>query len=257
MIRHSYFTAQMLYSDGAKLIAQLIFMSETEPKKTDTKTIIIAAVIIAAAIVLSPIIRHYFPAAPASNSPLVENTGDARTKLTKPVDKTDHIRGNKNAKITLIEYADTECPYCMHVHETFKALLEKYPNDVNWVYRHLPFHEHADAEANISECIANISGNDAFWKYMDTLFTNENFSAARGSDVAKELGYWNADIEACVAAKTFDEKVQDDDANAAAIGAQGTPYTVIATKDGKMIPVPGAQPQSVFDSIIAALLKQH
>ncbi len=231
-------------------------MSETEPKKTDTKTIIIAAVIVAAAIIISPIIRHYFPAASAANAPITQNSADARTSLIKAVDESDHVRGNKNARITLIEYADTECPYCTHVHETFKAMLDKYPNDVRWVYRHLPFHEHATSEANISECIASVHGNDAFWKYLDALFANQNIGNTRGADVATELGYWDEKTQACAAANTFSQHITDDDANAAAIGAQGTPYTVIVTKSGKMIPISGAQPQNVFESIIQSLIKQ-
>lgn len=237
-------------------------MSENPQQKNDTKYIIIAAVIIAVAIIATPFIKHYFPAAPqpvaATTDPVKDASANPRTALINKVDTaTDHIRGNKNAKITIVEYADTECGYCTRVHTTYKALLEEYPNDVRWVYRHFPFHQNATAEANISECIASVHGEDAFWIYMDGIFTEgAQYSATRGQELATSLGYWNDKVESCVLAQTFEKRIADDNANGIAIGVTGTPYNLIMGPNNIMIPLNGAQPLSVFQSIISQMISK-
>ena len=68
----------------------------------------------------------------------------ARAKDIRPVDlKSDHIRGNPNAPITLIEYSDYECPFCKRFHPTVIKLLENNAQKLRWVYRHFPlgFHD--------------------------------------------------------------------------------------------------------------------
>ena len=86
-----------------------------------------------------------------------------------PVDpEADHIRGDKDAAFTIIEYSDFECPFCSRHHPTLKQLIEDEP-DVNWVYRHFPlgFHASAQRAAEASEC-ANEQGK--FWEYTDMIY---------------------------------------------------------------------------------------
>jgi protein-disulfide isomerase len=85
---------------------------------------------------------------------------------------TDHYRGSENPRYTLVEYSDFECPFCARAHQTFKRLVAE-RDDVTWVYRHLPLesiHPNAEPAARASECIAQESGNDAFWEFADTIF---------------------------------------------------------------------------------------
>lgn len=86
----------------------------------------------------------------------------------------DHIRGNKKAKVVVIEYSDFQCPFCQRVHPTYKQILETYGDDVMWVYRHFPlsFHPKAMPAALASECAYEQGGNDAFWKFADELFVS-------------------------------------------------------------------------------------
>lgn len=97
--------------------------------------------------------------------------GDTILAQVLPVDATDHIRGDRNAEIMIIEYSDFECPFCQMHHETMKKLLEKHDN-VAWAYRHLPLGIHAGAQlkAEASECVAKIKGDEGFWKYADADF---------------------------------------------------------------------------------------
>ena len=91
----------------------------------------------------------------------------------RPVSSEDHILGNKNAKIVIVEYSDLECPFCKVFHNTMHQVVEKSNGDVAWVYRHYPIpqlHKKAFHEAEATECAWEQKGNDGFWKYMDKLF---------------------------------------------------------------------------------------
>ena len=70
------------------------------------------------------------------------NAGN-KAKDVRKVSKTrDHIFGNPDAEITLIEYSDFECPFCKRFHPTAKKIVEVYEGKVNWVYRHFPLGFH-------------------------------------------------------------------------------------------------------------------
>ncbi|HWQ99317.1 MAG TPA: DsbA family protein, partial [Candidatus Methylomirabilis sp.] len=88
----------------------------------------------------------------------------------KPIDeKTEFIRGNKNAKVTLIEYSDFECPFCVRHLDTINQLLTDYKNDIRLVYRHFPlsFHPEAQKAAEASECAGK---QGKFWEMHDKIF---------------------------------------------------------------------------------------
>src|SRR3989344_431940 len=89
--------------------------------------------------------------------------------------ESDHGRGNQNADIVIVEFSDTECPFCKQFHETMKRVMEEYGSDgkVAWVYRHFPIpslHPKAQKEAEALECAAEQGGNEVFWKYTDKVY---------------------------------------------------------------------------------------
>jgi|AntRauTorcE11897_2_1112592.scaffolds.fasta_scaffold08011_3 protein-disulfide isomerase len=96
-----------------------------------------------------------------------------------PVDDNDHIRGNIDAEVVLVEYSDFFCPFCSSFHDTMKQIVGTYEADqVAWVYRHFPIpqlqgHEQAPLYAQASECVADLGGNDAFWSFSDSVFANQ------------------------------------------------------------------------------------
>lgn len=187
----------------------------------------------------------------------VVNTGDtAPTTITlDPVTDDDHIKGAKNATITLVEYSDYQCPYCGAFEPTVEQILEKYPNDVRIVYRHFPLrsiHPQAAPAANASECAAE---QGKFWEFHEKLFENqETLSTATYSSIAKEIGLNVSKFDDCVSSNKYASDVQDDEVSAQAAGGRGTPYTILVGPNGEQVPISGAQPFSAVDAAIQQYL---
>lgn len=89
----------------------------------------------------------------------------------RPADSTrEDVRGNKNAKITIVEYSDFECPFCKRFHQTMQQVMQNFGNDIKWVYREFPLdglHQQARTEAMAAEC-AHEQGK--FWQMTDGIF---------------------------------------------------------------------------------------
>lgn len=182
----------------------------------------------------------------------------------KPVSKDDHIRGDKNAKVTLIEYSDLECPFCQRFHPTAKQLLDEYKGKVNWVYRHFPlsFHANAQKEAEASECAAELGGSDAYWKYVDTIFerTTANgtgFALDKLAPLAKEIGLDEKKFKDCLDSGKMAARIQKDFSDGQSAGVDGTPGSILLTKSGKSALIPGAVPYDTLKSQLDQLLAQE
>jgi protein-disulfide isomerase len=93
-----------------------------------------------------------------------------KTAKTIEVTEADHVVGDANAKVTLVEYSDFECPYCLNHASTLKQIRDEYSGKVRIVFRHFPlsFHANAQLAAEASEC-ASLQGK--FWEMHDKLFS--------------------------------------------------------------------------------------
>ena len=186
----------------------------------------------------------------------VPKQADPTPGTVRAVDvKNDWIRGNPKAPISLIEWSDYECPFCARHHPTTKTILEKYPDDVNLVFRHYPlsFHPSAQKSAEAAECAGSISGNDAFWKYTDILF-EKGAKNEMLETYAAEIGLNATKFKTCLDSGKFAAKVSKDQQDGSAAGVNGTPGNiVINNKTGKFVLVSGAQPASAFDTAIASI----
>ena len=103
------------------------------------------------------------PSQPTQQPATAENT---QIEM-KPVSADDHILGNPNADVIIVEYSDLECPYCKVFHVTLKRVMDEYGKDgkVAWVYRHYPIaglHPKAFHESEATECAWEQGGNNAF-----------------------------------------------------------------------------------------------
>jgi protein-disulfide isomerase len=93
--------------------------------------------------------------------------------LAVPPETIDHARGSEHARITLIEYGDFECPTCKVAASTPKLLLERFPNQVRFIFRHFPLedsHPHALLAAQAAEAAA---AQGKFWPMHDALFAHQ------------------------------------------------------------------------------------
>ena len=179
-----------------------------------------------------------------------------------PVTDKDHIRGDKNAKVTLIEYSDYECPFCKRFHPTMQQALQEYDGKVRWVYRHYPlnFHANAQKEAEASECANELGGNDAFWAYSDKIFelTQSNGTGLPLTSLvpmAKELGLDETKFKTCLDSGKYAVHVQDDMDGGAKAGVSGTPGTIVVDASGNAQLVSGAVPYSSLKAAIDAALR--
>lgn len=195
------------------------------------------------------------PAAPADN-------GDPAN--INPVTEDDHIRGNPNAPVIIVEYSDYDCPFCKNYHETMNQIMDEYGTDgkVAWVYRHFPLqqlHPNAPIIAHASECVAGLAGNEAFWTFSDLVFgersTNEPTNMTRLEEFAVSSGANAAEFAACMDDERYAVDVEEDFNNGVAVGARGTPHSVIIVGEQQGI-INGAQPYSAVQQIVENLLAQ-
>lgn len=200
----------------------------------------------------------------SDNTPSLANpTGGGKEITVKPVTAADHILGNPNAKVMIIEYSDLECPFCKSFHTTLHQVIDEYGKngEVAWVFRHFPLaqlHSKAPKEAEATECAAELGGNDAFWKYTDRLISitpsNNGLDLAQLPVIAKDIGLDQNAFTTCLNSGKYASKVQQAYEDAIAAGGEGTPYSVIIS--GKQqIPISGAQPLSALKVGIESLLK--
>jgi len=161
------------------------------------------------------------------------------------VEATGPSRGPSSAPVTIVEFSDFQCPYCARVGPTLDQILERYPDQVRIVFRHLPlpFHSEARLAAQASFC-AERAG--LFWEYHDQLFANQRaMERSQLIDYANLLELDPEDFETCLDSPEAQARVEADLAAAEALGATGTPAFFI-----NGIELSGAQPIEAFEAII-------
>lgn len=203
-----------------------------------------------------------------NNAPAQQAPGDNGASIKVSIDD-DAVLGDKNAKVTLIDFSDYECPFCKrHFTDTYPQIKKDYidTGKVKMVFRDLPlsFHQNAPKEAEAAECARKQGGDSVYYKYHDQIFTKTT-SGGTGLAldqlplIAKELGLNVNQFQKCLDSGEFKSEVNKDLADAAKVGATGTPTFFIgkSTSNGEIdgIKAVGAQPYSAFKIIIDEQLK--
>lgn len=182
----------------------------------------------------------------------------------REVNSDDHIIGNPNAKLSIIEFSDTECPFCKIFHETMNQIMEEYGKDgtVRWVYRHFPLdnlHKKARKEAEATECASDIGGKQKFWDYINRLYeitpSNDGLKESELTDIAKYAEIDETEFTECLESGKFAEEVEKDYRDGVSAGVTGTPHVVIVTEDGEELPIKGAASYDQLKSILDKLLE--
>lgn len=96
---------------------------------------------------------------------------------TPEVSKQDHVLGEANADVSLIEYGDFECPYCGAAYPVLKRVRERLGSKLQFVFRNFPIaesHPHAEHAAQAAESVAARGGAAAYWTMHDLLFEHQH-----------------------------------------------------------------------------------
>jgi protein-disulfide isomerase len=148
--------------------------------------------------------------------------------LKNPINEADHIEGDKDAPITLVEYADYECPYCGSADPVIKRIQKHYGTRLRFVFRNFPLidsHPHALAAAMTAEFAAE---NDKFWEMHDMLYKNQNALDMQNLlNYVNALGLSEADFQHAMENATFGHKIKKDFEGGVKSGVNGTPCIFI------------------------------
>ncbi|MDO8575296.1 MAG: thioredoxin domain-containing protein [bacterium] len=234
-----------------------------------------AAIIIAGALIALALI--FIKVSPNTNRPAdTKNTASQTDKPNiSPVTSDDHLLGNPDAKIIVVEYSDPSCPFCKSFHKTMQTVMDEYgkTGKVALVYRHFitvavddlgrEYHKNASNEAHAFECAGSVGGNDKFFEFADKFYdltpsvtgaTPEGFDQSKLPEVAKSVGIDVDAFNSCMASGKFKQKIITQHEDGIKAGVAGTPYSFLVTKSGTIVPINGAYPITQMKKAIDALL---
>lgn len=164
-----------------------------------------------------------------------------------------NVYGSLDAPVTIVEFSDYECPFCARLHPTLKTIVDGSDGQINWEYRHLPLPNHSGAlpGAIAAECVAQYAGNEAFWSFSDALLNNQRgITAEFLAAEAVSAGVEEQVYASCITDESIAARVENDAAVAAALGGQGTPFSVVRFADGSSRPVSGALPLTQWSAVL-------
>lgn len=222
--------------------------------------IIIAGGLIAAAVILSG-------SRGGNAAAVAANPGNGQQPAAAVVDKAelairsdDHILGNANADVVLIEWSDLECPFCKRHHESMNQLMKDFDGKVAWVYRYYPldFHTYSKKESEAAECANEIGGAKGFWSFVNAVFATTNgnnyLDRAKLDPIAKSAGIDAEKFSTCLDSGRMAPRVQKDIESGARAGVQGTPFTVAYNKKtGQQTVINGALPLANIKAQLAQI----
>jgi protein-disulfide isomerase len=180
-------------------------------------------------------------------------TSDPFKAIAAKINTTNSpVKGPKDAKVTIVEFSDFQCPYCARAHQTIsEQVMKEYDGKVKLVYKNFPLGFHKWAEpAGIAGACAYQQDPASFWTFYDYMFNNQqqitpenvkekSQEALKGTKV--DMAKWND----CYDNKKTLEKVKADMAEGSSVGVTGTPAFII---NGRKIS--GAQPFQNFKAVI-------
>lgn len=223
--------------------------SETKSSFDKTKLILPGAILIAAVLISGSLLYVNYAKLPTVQ---IIGGGSPKNKVQVSVDDSPFL-GNKNAKITIIEFADFRCPFCERFFkDAEKQIIANYVNTgkAKFVFKHYAFLGQESVWASQAAECANEQGK--FWEYHDWLYNNQasesNLAYYSKTNLIKYAGKVGLDLDrfsSCLNSDKYFERVNADLAKGQAAGVTGTPTLFINGQS-----VVGAQPFSVFKAVI-------
>jgi protein-disulfide isomerase len=158
------------------------------------------------------------------------------------------VRGRNDALVTIVAFSEFQCPFCSRVRPTIDQIMERYGNDVRFVFKHnpLPFHDNAMPAAEAaSEAFAQ-RGAAGFWRMHDLMFENQTALTRENLEsYAQQVGLDMARFRRALDEHTHQQAIEADQALARQLGASGTPSFFINGRNLR-----GAQPLEAFTAVI-------
>ncbi len=233
-------------------IKHLIKNTFQKLRLTTPSAIIIAAVILGA----SHVGYGYLLSTGTQKSPATSFKGRA-------LDESDLMTGNTKSKVILVEYSDTECPYCAQLYPTIKKIQAEYGEKIGYVYRYFPLTQiHPDAfeEARAIYCVGKELGAVKRQNYIDSIFAykweKQNMVLPKGKkeSLAKDSGVNESSFKACMQDAASSAVINASMQDGVAAGVQGTPasFVLIKTRKGyeTVSLIDGARPYEYFKAIL-------
>ncbi len=183
------------------------------------------------------------------------------------INADDHRIGAENADVIMISYLDFQCSFCQRWHPTFNTLLEKYGDQITFVYRHFTLgFTYSDKLAQASECVAEYGGEEAFWNFTNTvyektidesIYTLENGNPIITDDsiltIAANAGASANEVQACLDSGEKAAVIETMKQGGVSAGIGGTPSTIIISKKAGRELIGGALPIEEVE----AMLEKH
>ena len=161
------------------------------------------------------------------------------------------VRGDANAKVTVVEFSDFQCPFCQRGAKTMEDLLKEYPKDVKVVFKNLPLPFHPQARPAAKAALA-AGEQGKFWEMHDMLFQNQSNLTDEGFiEFAKKIGLDVEKFKTDMKKPEYDKQIDADTAVGQQLGVQGTPGFFV---NGVL--VRGARPLPFFKTIVDRWLKE-
>ncbi len=250
---------------------------ETSPLFSKSNYILAAEIVVIVGIIVVMIVlsvkgkgtdtvSNYTPPVPtAQNVTAPSPTSPASLDQMKAVSKEDHIRGSIDAPVKIVEYSDSECPFCKRFHGVMQQVMAEYGESgkVAWVYRHYPIpelHSKATNEAMAMECASELGGNEKFWAYTDRLYevtpSNNGLAPTELNNIAEYVKLDAKKFATCLASGKHAQRIQSDSQNAMATGGNGTPWSIVVAPNGKKYELSGAQAYTAVKQLIELALQE-
>lgn len=211
-------------------------------------------------------VRTIVPTAPAAISASSANAGSTFSSApTSPtpasiIPETVRALGDPNAPVTVVEFSDYQCPFCLrHFQQTIPQLKAEYIDTgrVYYVFKDFPItslHPVAPRIHEAARCAGEIGGSDGYWQAHDSFFNNsQQLTDLPQPDLDNRLVALLSEVELneesvreCLESGRYSDEVNADLAEGQRLGVNGTPGFFV-----NGYPVPGAQPYEVFQQVIA------
>jgi len=165
----------------------------------------------------------YMQSLRAAAGPIVMRLAPPRAPVSM---KDVPVRGAAGAPVTVLEYADFECPYCQQIYPVLEKLQTEFQGKIAFGYKDFPLPMHPDAQkaAEAAHCAA---AQGKYWEYHGMLFQKKELSVASLKGYARDLKLDGAAFDACLDASKMAPLVGAQAAEAQAFGMQGTPSILV------------------------------